>query len=242
MSYADPTLVELYAELHLLSGTLKPSAFFGTVPFLQEHGFGDVEMAEGGLFRLDPSDKSLQPATHPRVRCWNEERTALVQIGEDLLVANIVGDYPGWNPFLEHLTVARDALRSGLGEDPSIASLSLNYIDRFYVPTEGYTLGKYLACDGTFVPSWYADATETLDITLGRGLLKKEGFNRQVRVKVRFREEEDDIQVEFRTNLHDSLDGNDVDSVLERLHSESNEIFEALITDTTREQVMGGSS
>jgi len=57
-------------------------------------------------------------------------------------------------------------------------------------------------------------------------------------VKVRRREP---IVIEFRVGLHNVVgSGKSWKNVLETLHDESNQLFESLITDTTRNEIMGG--
>jgi uncharacterized protein (TIGR04255 family) len=160
-----------------------------------------------------------------------------VQLAQDNLVVNLVGEYPGWSPFTDLLETAMTVVHDSIGEF-AIASINLNTIDRFLVPSESYVFDRYVDCSGKIVPEWYKGSREALDITLGRALVKEDSWNRQINVKVRRR---DPVSIEFRVALHNTVERNHKwQDVLERLHNESNEIFESLITDATRNEIMGG--
>ena len=231
MGYKKPTIIEIYIECFLAPSTLTVSRFFEIVPALKEKGFTDIELQPS--FQVGIGEPNLQP----RIRCWSEGRKKLVQISEDNLIVNLVGEYPGWPAFTELLESAVSVVASRIGEF-AIASMNLHTIDRFSVPVESYALERYVDCGGKIVPEWYKGSREALDITLGRGLVKEDTWNRQINVKVRRREP---VVIEFRVGLHNVIgSGKSWKHVLETLHDESNEIFESLVTDTTRNEIMGG--
>ncbi len=229
--YKNPTLIEIYIECYLTPSTLTAARLFDVVPAVKAKGFTDVEML--GNFQLGPGEAMVQP----RVRCWSEGRKKLIQMSEDTLIVNLVGGYPGWATFTELLETAVNAVTGAAG-GVAFASMNLNTIDRFSVPVEGYVFDRYVSCGGKIVPDWYRDSREALDITLGKGLLQDDARNRQINVKVLKRES---VLIEFRVGLHNLIGGERKwKDVLEMLHDESNEIFESLITDTTRSEIMGG--
>jgi uncharacterized protein (TIGR04255 family) len=235
MPYKNPTITEIYAELHLEADVLTEGQFFDVVPQLKKAGFGDVEFARAGL---DLDLKSGLPREVKRVRCWNADRTRLVQIGEDLLVVNVLGSYPGWDEFKKLFGVARQALEQGLGE-VGVQSLNLLTIDQFEVPRAGFNISRFLNTGGPVMPGWYEGCSEPLDLTMGRGRLQVDGRNRQFRVKVEATR--DIVKVRIQAHFHDRVEeGADLVELLERLHDESNDTFEDLITDHLRNEVMGG--
>lgn len=88
------------------------------------------------------------------------------------------------------------------------------------------------------MPRWYHDASVSSDITLGRGLLRDDGRNRQIRIAVRV--DATQVQIQINSVFHDGLGSSEsVDGRLAQLHDESTRTFEGLITDTTR-ALMGG--
>jgi len=243
VSYKKPTLQEVVAEVHLGDGVLTPPQFFEIVPALKTAGFGDVEMTGGDVVEVDVEAKSLHRRAQQRVRCWNEDRTKLVQLGQDLLVANLVGEYPGWTAFMAVFNAALESLTTVINPALDVRSLALTTIDMFEVPAEGFRFSDYLNVDGPYLPSWYADEEVPLDITLGKGFIAENGSNRQLRVRVRKRGDEDVMQVHMRAVFHNTVGQGDDDlrELLASFHVESNTMFEGLITDLVRNEVMGGA-
>jgi uncharacterized protein (TIGR04255 family) len=238
VGYRNPTLIETYAELHLAPGSLNEAAYFKVVPKLTEAGFTEVELSTAGVsFEARPG-RRVFPREQKRVRCWKPDRTELVQVGEDLLVVNLPGAYPGWDPFVTLFGKGLRALEAGLGQ-VKIQSLNLMTVDQFKVPQIGFNLSQYVNVGGPMIPAWYDRTTQSLDISLGRGLLEHDGKNRQLAVAVRAAE--DPVTIEFRAAFHDVLSPeSDLGGALEVLHNESNDMFESIITDRTRNEVMGG--
>jgi hypothetical protein len=238
LGYKKPTLVEIYSEINLEAGSLTEARIFDVVPNLKNAGFSEIEFATAG-FTLDfPAGGSPpRPREKQRIRCWKPGKRELAQVGEDLLVVNLTGDYPGWGHFLQLFTDVRDALRSGLGAVP-VSSLSLRTIDRFTVPKDGFRVADYLQVGGALIPRWYHDSRESIDVTVGRGFLPYDGRNRSISVAVR--SFTDPVTVEFQAAFHDTVADPDLIRLLEALHDESNETFESLISDRTRNDIMGG--
>jgi uncharacterized protein (TIGR04255 family) len=238
LGYKNPTLVEIYSEIYLEPGSLTEARFFDVVPKLKDAGFSEIEMGTAGLSLEFQAGHGLRSKEKPRVRCWKPGKRELAQVGEDLLVVNLMGDYPGWNSFLQLFTQVCDAVRKGLGTVPA-SSLSLRTMDRFTVPKNGFLVGDYLQVGGPLVPSWYKDSRESMDVTVGKGFLPHDGRNRVISVAVRTIAEP--VMIETQAAFHNTVSANDdLKNVLETLHSESNETFESLITNRTRNVIMGG--
>lgn len=236
MGYRKPTLVETYSELYLAADTLTESRFFDVVPALKAAGFTEVELGPGGI-QL-PGEGSIFPRETQRVRCWKPSRTELVQIGQDQVILNLRGEYPGWDAFLRLFDEGYNAVNDSLGEI-SVRSLNLHTIDRFEAPREGFEISRYLDPRGGILPSWFEGCSESLDLDMGRGLLDPDGYNKQVHVKVQAAT--DPVRVQIRCNFHNEVEtSSDLLDVLEHLHVDSTETFEALITDYLRNAVMEG--
>jgi len=167
MGYKKPTIIEIYIECFLAPSTLTVSRLFEVVPALKEKGFTDIELQPS--FQVGIGEPNLQP----RIRCWSEGRKKLVQISEDNLIVNLVGEYPGWPEFTELLESAVSVVGSRTGEF-AIASMNLNTIDRFSVPVNSYVFDRYVNCGGKIVPEWYKGSRDARDITLGRGVGKED--------------------------------------------------------------------
>jgi uncharacterized protein (TIGR04255 family) len=238
LGYKNPTLVEIYSEIYLEPGSLTEARFFDVVPKLKDAGFSEIEMGTAGLSLEFQAGQGLRPKEKPRVRCWKPGKRELAQVGEDLLVVNLMGDYPGWSSFLQLFTQVCDAVRKGLGTVPA-RSLSLRTIDRFTVPKSDFLVGDYLQVGGPLIPSWYKNSRESIDVTVGKGFLPHDGRNRVIAVAVRTIAEP--VMIEMQAAFHNTVSANDdLKNLLETLHAESNETFESLITDRTRNAIMGG--
>ena len=147
MAYRNPTLAETFAELHLEPGTLTEARFFNVVPHLQELGFTEVEFAAAGVSLEFQPGRMPFPREKQRVRCWKPGKQELAQVGEDLLVVNLTGPYPGWARFLHLFDEGLGALRAGLTE-VHVRSLNLQTIDRFQVAKAGFLVSDYLDARG----------------------------------------------------------------------------------------------
>lgn len=237
MAYKKPILIEIFSELHLAEGGLAPAGFFELVPALKEAGLSEVELAQVETLAVNPAQREVRQHTAPRVMCWSGDRTKLVQLSPDLVVVNQLGQYLGWGAFEDLFGRVKGILVARLGA-VAPTSLSLNTIDSMSPPREDFTVGKYLDCGGMFVPRWYHDVASSADITLGRGLLREDGLNRQLRIAIRV--DAATAKVQMNAVFHNALTASDsVDGTLSALHDESTRTFEGVIADGTR-TLMGG--
>lgn len=229
MAYRKPALIELFAELHL-DGSF-PGGVFSVVHGLMSAGLPNLEnIVSANQIPGVPSAK-----IEPRLRLWSDDRTKLVQLQENLIVVNHVGPYLGWDNYRSFigqvLTVA-----SGL----HVSSISLNALDRFEFPAEGFTIGKYLNGKGRLVPEWFAESGEAADLIMGRGSVPVDGRNRQIQITVMPEQPGQPREVRIHTIFHQRMHATSVAATLNELHVEMNATFEGLITDATRAH-MGGS-
>jgi uncharacterized protein (TIGR04255 family) len=227
MGYKKPLLIEVFSELDL-GASLDGSRVIDIAMGLRAVGYSSQEFVGALRPAIDPFQ--------PRIRCWSADKRKLVQLSSEQIVVNQVGDYLGWGSFLDSFK----GVLSHLGDLPSLAptALSIQAIDRLRVNEPDFALGQFFACDGERIPRWYANCNEACDITLGRGLVPQDSKNRQI--ALRLRKAPPGYEVQLTTSFKNRLHGApDMLGVLDELHAESNELFEALITDKTR-QHMGG--
>lgn len=245
MSYKHPIIIEIYSDLRLEAGSLPFARFFEVVPSLNALGFGEVEL--GDVVQIGFSEIQTAPKIHaekqPRVRCWSSDRTKLVQLAADTITMNLVspdGTYPGWRRFVDDVVVpALSALEIlGTKSGPRPSSIALNTLDAFSF--DGGVIGEYLNCGGPQLPVALADAKEAFDYDVGRGRIEVDGHNRQLHINGR--PDGDRYFVNIRSVFQEQLDATKYGIVptLERLHELSNDSFESLITQRTRDEVMGG--
>jgi len=242
VNYKKPTLVEIYTELFFSREFLTPEKFFDIVPKIKEIGMGTVEvgqplMVRGETIKGDNIEQQIAPT--PRVRCWNSDKSQLVQLSQDLLVVNLVGNYPGWEEYRSLFDSILDKLRA-LSPTLKVKALALHTIDKFSRPQKDFELSDYLNVGGPLIPSWYKSAKTPLDITLGKGFLEADGFNEQFRCSLRRGPENFDLKATTAFKKMISS-GEEITTVLEDLHADSTRCFESWITDKTRGEVMGGA-
>lgn len=238
MGYRNPTLTEIYAELYLAPGTFPEKSFLSLAHELAKRGLDDHEFGHRAIVVRRDNDPAGEAKFVPRIRCWDRERTRLIQFSPDALYVNLVGEYPGWKAFREHLKTACEAMESALGGPVHFTQIDLVTIDKWKVDRGGFTIGQFLDCSGIFIPKWYSDVSCSSDITLGQGFYHQDGFNRNVNVIVRVSENDADFQITASFGAANSRE--DFDALMDRLHSESLRCFEALITDRVRTEIMGG--
>lgn len=239
MSYINPSLVEIYSDISLKENISDESIFFEIVPKLKDKGFTTIEINHVDKIMNTEKGKALE--TIPKVMCWNKEKTKLIQLSNDLIVFNQVGNYLGWDNFKElykdNLELIKDYSKS------SYSSISLNTIDVFKIEKDKYLLNDYFDCEGGVIPLWYKGSTEAIDIKLGKGLLNVDNFNKSTYLKVRINKEFAEIHLHTKLqNIISNGRDNSVIDELEKLHDESNDVFESIITDKTRSELLGGTS
>ncbi len=238
MDYKNPTLTEIIAELRLEAGTLPEKSFLTLARELAAHGFDDQEFGHMVVVENQDQEQEPEPKIVPRIRCWDRERVKLIQFSPDAVYMNLIGEYPGWDKFTEHIRTTRAFIENALKSNLQIIQVDLQTIDKWKVDPAGFTIGQYLNCGGHFIPKWYSEVRVSSDISLGQGFHHKDGFNKKVNVRVRT--SEDNVQFQILITLGVTDQQRDFDTLMEKLHSESVECFEALITDRVRNEVMGG--
>jgi uncharacterized protein (TIGR04255 family) len=238
VSFRNPALIEIFAEAHLEPGSFAPPLFFDVIPALKAIGFSDVEIdsAPVGPQQIAESPEVLLRPP-PRIRCWSANRDRLVQLWPDTFAVNRVGKYLGWDDYFQLFRSVHDRLKTTI-QGLRVDTLLLQTVDRIAVPIATFTVGKYLQCGGARIPEWYCDTTQAFDITLGKGVLRTDGFNRVLRIAGR--PAGNLFTFDITSVFHDVARGRSAEDLLSELHRESNESFYSLVTQTTIDEVMGG--
>jgi uncharacterized protein (TIGR04255 family) len=236
MDYKNPTLTEIVAEIHLEASALPEKSFMTVARELAAQGLDDQEFTQSII--VESQDQDLKPKIVPRIRCWDSERIRLVQFSPDIVYVNLIGEYPGWEKFREHIQTSLASIKSALKRDLQIIRVELQTIDKWKVDPAGFTIGQYLNCGGSFIPRWYSGVNVSSDINLGQGFHHQDGFNKKVTVQVRTSEANVQFYIQIVLGVSDRQ--KDFDKLMERLHSESLQCFEEIITDRVRDEIMGG--
>lgn len=237
MDYRNPTLTEIVAHLNLEAGSLPEKSFMAIAREMAEHELDDLELGQMVVQSQD-DDQAPQTNVVPRIRFWDRERIRLVQVSQDAVSVNLIGEYPGWERFREHIRISRASIESALKHDLHITRVELQTVDKWKVDSAGFTIDQYLDCGGILIPQWYSGVSVSSDINLGRGFYQKDGFNKRVHVRVRT--SEDNVQFQILIAFGVSDQQRDFDTLMDELHSESVQCFEAIITDRVRDEIMGG--
>src|SRR5713101_2176731 len=109
MRYKKPVLIEIFAECFFAPSSLTAVRLMDVVPALKSNGFDDIELV--GSLQLSVGEPTMQP----RIRCWSKGRKKLVQLSEDCLIVNLLGDYAGWPTFIELLESALGVVSKSIG-------------------------------------------------------------------------------------------------------------------------------
>ena len=238
MSYRKPTLEEIVLRLRFSEGGLSHGYGVELVSKLKGLGLTDIQMAATlDAVPATPAE-SPSPRVLPRMRCWDDQHLRLVQIAQDMIVINQTKQYLGWSQFRELV----EGVASFLDKDKLFATLKdleLRALDRMSIPRPSYRFSDWMQCDGTYLPQFYQDATTSLDVDMGIGLLELDGFNRQFHAHAQVKAKE--VELRLQTVLARRITADDNwRTVLEELHTESNSVFENVITDRVRYEIMQG--
>lgn len=238
MTYRKPILREIIAEVTLTPTSLQQSHFLALGQKLGTIGLSDVRFGQVETLTINAAAHAIEAQAAPRIQCWSSDQRRVVQFSPDQFSANLVGEYLGWAAFTDLLRGALKAVGDTVGI-LRVEQVALITLDEMSVPRKDFTVGSYLECGGERIPSWFRSTKEACDLSLGKGILQVDGFNRVVRVVVRPEGENVRVRMEsqFRNRVGPS---GDVVSTIEELHKESNASFESMITNRTRNEVMGG--
>lgn len=243
MNYKTPILTEVLIKVLFEKGCLSVADIFDIVPKAKENGLSLIEIGQAveiglGGKRVEEEIPTPSPLIS-RIKCWNPEKTLLLQLSPDIIITNQVGEYIGWSEFKKFFFLNLDIVNKII-ENAKYKSVLLQTNDSFSVEKEGFFLGQYLDCGGNKVPEWYKNSNEAADITLGRGFLEEDSRNRQIKIVIR--KQKDSFSIKIDSKFHDKLTmASKLNEVVEKLHLESSASFESLITDKTRNEVMGGT-
>lgn len=235
MRYKKPALAEILVKITLVPGAVPESQFFDFARPLFDLGLSDREIVSAAEFQPGPA-----VGINPRLRFWDPDRKRLVQLARDAIGINNVAPYIGWPEFSSFVSSVIDTLQKH-GLPSAFTSAELCAIDKFRVSSEEYRFGDWLNADGRYIPTFYSDCTTPCDIQLGLGAITNDGFNTQLHIHVRPRQEH--FEFEIRCVLAQAFsDSSILPKVLESAHGKAVEMFEAMITDNVRNEIMGGVS
>lgn len=158
--YEEDSIVEALCEFTFAAGSpWDPTVFGAFRAAITDEELPIRETGEVVAFALEPAEGGLRQRSRrrPRMRFFNEDRTRLAQVGENLLAANVLRPYPHWEefrPFIMRTLAAYTAAAS----PEKIEKLTLRYIDRISLPDPDTVLGDWIETESAYVPGFLADA------------------------------------------------------------------------------------
>lgn len=202
-----------------------------------EDVLASVEQALGAAY---PTRKTLQPndrSQHPVTQLSSADNLRHLICADGILSVHVLSPYPGWSVFLalaqEAVAVlSRDVRQAGL------AGLGVRYLDRIHLPDRFPNFHDYISV----MPTCSAMSGHTSSFTSGITTTDSSTQTRESLLVTSISEDDNRwsfvCEVDVFREPHPPLtleDDKDWITALELLHRRQREIFEASITDRTRE-------
>ena len=139
--YRKPPVVEVVAEFSFAPGEAAASQYLTQLRGRLLPNFPHEKATSSFVVIEDKKGPRVETIT--RVQFWNEDQSAVVQIGENFLAFNQLQPYTGWENFLPR---ALDMLRTYESAVPSkgLNRVVLRYVDRIEMPFDHADIGQYL--------------------------------------------------------------------------------------------------
>lgn len=236
MRYAEPPIVEALCEFVFVPKApwnIQVFDDFGRALGERFPVRDQVEMMTLDIRQTETEVEHLM-RPEPRARFFNADRTRLAQVGTNLMSANVLPPYPHWEPFRAFILESLAAY-VGAATPEKIERMTLRYIDRIVPPaTAQFRLGDWLDTTSDYVPRFLADS----DSNAMSRAQKDDGVGQAV-VTVMHQPDEAgasfiimDTELQVRDVAADAVV---VGAHLDQLHARMTSIFEACITDATRQ-------
>jgi uncharacterized protein (TIGR04255 family) len=238
MSYKNPIINEIYCQFYYNHSVIQQEQY--KIMDLMKPHFEETEI-EPDLAIITPGNKMSV-----RIRLWKNEKKELLQIFGNRIAFNYLphvedgAEYKGWKYFCDN-NIKYISLIEKEFSNITWNKVSLSYIDKIDdIDDKDFTLGKYINCNNDILPRILNDSKEASDCIIGRGNANIEN-NRQIKLALRINEKRlYNIRLEtvFLVLIHENTDLNEI---LKELHFQGNELFEKIITDYVRQEIMGGT-
>lgn len=155
--YAMPPLVEALCEIRFDPGRTWDWTIPGLLYAQVQEDFPEREQDDQLEIQWRADLPQVQGQTTRRLRFFNRERTALVQVSKDALVLNHLRPYPGWERFRSMLLTVIEKYRV-VASPKGVSGCALRYINRIPVPKDEAILEHYLQA----IPTVPKNLPETL--------------------------------------------------------------------------------
>lgn len=239
MAYKRPILKEVVAALSFGDGKITDAQVLTLATLAGSRGFPELETGHEVKISTAGQIADLGRGVEPNLilKCWAADRRSLIQFSKNRVIINQIGEYSGWEEFLQLFRPVVQLLEEK-GLKDQVNQISLETIDEFSVSLPA-RIGDFVNCGGEFVPAYYRGISQSADISLGRGFVERDNSNMALKFQIRYQ----DSSARFVANSvfrQMIKNGVQIFEVLEQLHETSRSTFEGWITDKTRIEVMGG--
>ncbi len=242
--YKNPPLVEALCEFQFISNQPWDMTVPGLVYEKIRDEFPDKQEQIGIGFQLRPTEKGIEhkiEPTLPKIQFFKKDKSAVVQIAQDLLVVNCLKPYPSWQGFkpliIKNLNIYREVVNP-----KGFKRIELRYINVFEFDKSEIELTDYFRYY-PFIPDSllqkhssflcrvefpFEEGNETLMIAIGTIIPGKPNLLSIL------------LDIDYAMVTPEYVSPQDVSNWLEKAHQKIEGVFEGCITDKTREILMEG--
>lgn len=236
--YKNPPIVEALCEFQFIPNqpwdTTVPDLIYEKI----KETFPDKKPYIGINIQLHPTEKCVEhklESVPPLIQFYKSDKTALIQVAQDLLVVNQLKPYPTWDEFKPLIINIFNIYRE-MANPKGFKRIALRYINNINFPIEKIELKDYfkyypvvpdnmpnlMGAFFTRVACSYENDQENLILSLG-SMLSKEPNNTSLML---------DIDYTMITPEYISFDN--LSEWLEKAHERIENTFESCITDKLR--------
>ncbi len=236
--YKKPPVIEALCEFQFVTGQPWDLTIPGLVYERVKEEFTDKQQQVGVGFKIQKTEEGLEhrviPAP-PRIQLFRKDKTALIQIGPDLLAINHLVPYPTWQKFkpmvLEALKVYKD-----IAKPRAFKKIILRYINRIEIKGELIELSDYFdfyPYVSKALPQLHTNLINRIEIPYKDG---RDFMTLTIATASPERPEVLSIilDIEYVMAAAEGIKMDEFDGWLEHAHSEIERTFEVCITDKSR--------
>lgn len=233
MNYNKPIISEVYSEFS-----------FSKIISSQQQ-FDIVQK-----FKIDSDILELIPIQEPeigvsqRYRLWGDNKRTLIQVLRSRVLFNYIPfadepkKYEGWDSFLKKCIKIQEDIQVIVKEN-SWKHVGICYVNKIDdIPLKDFTLGKYINCSGEIVPVNFSELNSATDLIVGIGNINIEE-NNQLKIKLELTPP-DTCSIRLESLYNCFVNDDNVEKQLNYLHNKCSEVFNSLITEYTKNKIMGG--
>lgn len=234
MRYAQPSIIEALCEFVFVPGAPWDFTVFGNFANALGGRLPTREQVQVMAVNVRSVADGIEMVREPRLRFLDDARTRLAQVGTNWLSANVLPPYPHWPSFRAFILESLEAYIKAASPS-KIERMTLRYIDGITPPIQDkFQLGDWVQAGSPYIPSALRDSSKD---ALSR--LQKQTVGGAEVVSVVLQPDPQgrlSIMLDTEVVLHDlELEPNTIGRRLDELHGRVVDIFEACISDNTRQ-------